>query len=110
MFLRLDEHDSAHLYEQIAAAVRRALMEGELRAGERLPPARALAEALGVNMHTVLRGYAELEKEGLVRMRRGQGVTVCGAPERARIVILARQLLSEAHRTGVGKDELLAIV
>jgi GntR family transcriptional regulator len=111
MFLQLDEADSAPLYHQIAGAVRRALVEGELRAGERLPPARSLAETLGVNMHTVLRGYAELEREGLVRMRRGQGVTVCGkAPGRARLHELARQLVREAGRAGVGRDELLQII
>jgi GntR family transcriptional regulator len=113
MFVRLDEADASPLYLQIAAAVRRALVEGEVSAGERLPPARALAETLGVNVHTVLRGYAELEREGLVRIRRGRGhgVTVRGeAPGRARIHELARQLADEAGRLGIGRDELLAIV
>jgi GntR family transcriptional regulator len=111
MFVRLDESATSPLYQQIAAAVRRALVAGEVVAGERLPPARALAETLGVNLHTVLRGYAELEREGLVQMRRGRGVTVCGeAPSRARVHDLARQLVAEADRLGISRDELFAIL
>ena|SRR2546423_6285583 len=108
MLLRLNDQDPAPLYQQIAAAVRRALTDGELTAGDRLPPARSLATSLGVNMHTVLRSYAELEREGLVRMRRGRGVSVTDqAPDRARLWELARELTREAHRLGVVRRELI---
>ena len=41
------------LHEQVAAAVRRAIADGEANPGERLPPARDMAKVLGVNSNTV---------------------------------------------------------
>lgn len=109
MLLRLNHGDASPLYQQIAAAVRRAVADGELAPGERLPPARELAGSLEVNVHTVLRGIAELEREGLVRVRRGRGVTVCtDSAGRARLQQLLREVVDEASRLGVGESELIA--
>jgi DNA-binding transcriptional regulator YhcF (GntR family) len=111
MLLKLDEQDPAPLYAQIATAVRRAVLEGELAEGDRLPPAREMATALGVNMHTVLRGYQELVDEGVVTMRRGRGVTVCGNSA-AHLALLqeARALIDRAGRTGVHRTDLIAMI
>lgn len=108
MLVRVDLSSAEPLHEQIAAQLRRALSEAKVRTGEHLPPARELAAALDVNMHTVLRAYATLRDEGLVEMRRGRGVTVCdsGGRGRARVVELARELLAEATRQGLGIREL----
>ena len=111
MLLTLDEHDAAPLYQQVAAAVRRALMDGKLKAGDSLPAARDAADALGVNMHTVLRGYAELQQEGLITMRRGRGVTVREVPSgRVELLSQVRVLVATARRLGVGRNELLTLI
>jgi len=52
------------------------IASGELKAGDRLPPVRALGERLGINHHTIRAAYAALEAEGLVSMRQGRGTTV----------------------------------
>jgi GntR family transcriptional regulator len=111
MSLRLDSRDSSPIYLQIAAAVRRAIAAGEIASGDRLPPARALADSLGVNMHTVLRGLAELEREGLVSMRRGRGITVTAdAPSRAHLHELLRHAAVEAHRIGIAPADLAVLL
>ncbi len=111
MLLELDATDSAPLYQQVAAAVRRALIDGALKPGDSLPPARETADAIGVNMHTVLRGYAELQQEGLIVMRRGRGVTVCGVPAgRVEMLDRVRELVSEARRHGVRRADLVAMI
>ena len=76
--MKIDPLSPVPLHEQVAAAIRRAIAEGEARSGERLPPARDLAAVLGVNANTVLRALRELRDEGVVEFRRGRGVTVAG--------------------------------
>jgi DNA-binding transcriptional regulator YhcF (GntR family) len=107
MLIRVAPGDEAPLYSQIASQLRRALGEGKVAPGERLPAARELAESLDVHMHTVLRAYDELRQEGLLDVRRGRGVVVLGSgPARARLVELARALVTEGTRQGLALKEL----
>ncbi|MDN3516222.1 PLP-dependent aminotransferase family protein [Aquisalimonas lutea] len=65
-------------YKAIAAAVAEDISGGTLQPGDRLPTHRQLAEALGVTVGTVTRGYAEAERQGLVGGRVGSGTYVLG--------------------------------
>ncbi len=64
-------------YRAIADAIRRAILEGELRPGERLPTHRALARQLAVTAGTVSRAYSVAAEWGLVTARVGAGTVVC---------------------------------
>jgi GntR family transcriptional regulator len=109
--MEIDPLNPVPLHEQVAAAIRRAIAQGEAKAGERLPPARDLAAVLGVNANTVLRALRALREEGLVEFRRGRGVTVTGAgPERSAVVAKARELVALARRHGYRPEELAAII
>ncbi|WP_249975920.1 PLP-dependent aminotransferase family protein [Vreelandella olivaria] len=63
-------------YRAIANAIGAAITDGVLTPGERLPPQRRLADALGVTVGTVTRGYAEAEHNGWVVARVGSGTFV----------------------------------
>jgi GntR family transcriptional regulator len=107
----IDPSSPVPLHEQVAAAIRRAIAEGEAPPGERLPPARDLAAVLGVNANTVFRGLHTLRDEGLVEFRRGRGVTVSGiGPERSAVVAKARELVALARRYGYRPEELAEII
>lgn len=111
MLLTVDSASKTPLYEQITVQIRRAITDGTLPVGERLPPARQLAESLDVNMHTVLRSYGTLRDEGILEMRRGRGVTVAAMAEKTnRLRELADQLATEARKHGLGKTEVLMMV
>jgi len=60
----------------IADSLRRAILAGEYRPGDRLPPERKLAEQLSVGRSTVREALKQLEQLGLVDIRHGGGVTV----------------------------------
>ncbi|HWL68301.1 MAG TPA: PLP-dependent aminotransferase family protein [Geminicoccus sp.] len=57
----------------IVAALVAALRSGRLRPGDRLPPQRRLAQELGVDLTTVMRGFRLARARGLVAGRAGQG-------------------------------------
>ena len=108
--MKIDRTDSTLVFEQVAAEIRRAILDGEARPGERLPPAKDLAAELAVNTNTVLRALRLLRDEGLLEFRRGRGVTVAGTPERTAVLAQARELVALGRRHGYRRDELVAMI
>jgi DNA-binding transcriptional MocR family regulator len=62
----------------LAARLRQLIDEGELPAGEPLPPDRALASALAVGRSTVVAAYDLLRRDGRIVRRQGSGTRVAG--------------------------------
>ena len=56
--MKIDLGAQVPLYEQVAAELRRAIADGEVKPGQRMPLAKDLAAVLGVNKNTVLRAPA----------------------------------------------------
>ena len=108
--MKIDRSEPTLVFEQVAAEIRRAILDGEARPGERLPPAKDLAAELGVNTNTVLRALRLLRDEGLLEFRRGRGVTVAGTPERTAVLEKARELIVIGRRHGYRREELLALL
>ena len=108
--VKVDPFEPTDLHTQVAAEIRRAIADGEAKAGERLPPARDLAAELGVNTNTVLRALRALRDEGLLEFRRGRGITVTGTPQRSAVIAKATELARMARQHGYRQDELLEIV
>lgn len=50
--MKIDQGAQFPLYEQVAAELRRAIADGEVRPGQRMPLAKDLAAVLGVNKNT----------------------------------------------------------
>ena len=100
---RLDRH-TGPLYLALASAIAHDVDGGRLKAGERLPPQRDLAELLGVTVTTVTRGYSEAERRGLIRGEVGRGTFVrppaftTAAPAESGVTDLGTNaLLPQAH-------------
>lgn len=79
--------DETSLYRRIAAEIRREILEGQLKPGDRLPAMRKLTQRWNCAPGTVQRAYAELAQQGLLVSRAGRGTVVAGemdpAPLRA---------------------------
>jgi GntR family transcriptional regulator len=111
--VNLDPRDARPLYLQIKDEVRRALVVGTLRAEDPLPSVRELASQLVVNPRTVLQAYRDLEREGVLYVRRGQGTFVAPdvrADRRGLMREVAKRALLDAQRNGVGVDELITAI
>lgn len=63
-------------YQQIASQIVTAVEDGVLRPGDRLPPQRELAQALGVDLTTVTRAYAEVRLKGLLEAQGAGGTYI----------------------------------
>ncbi|KKC38027.1 GntR family transcriptional regulator [Devosia epidermidihirudinis] len=68
--------DDGPLYLAVANAIGADIASGRLRAGDRLPPHRTLAESLGVDFTTISRAYKEAGRRGFVEGRVGQGTYI----------------------------------
>lgn len=111
MLWRLDSGSSENLRDRIAANVRRAVADGSLQAGERLPAAADLAVVLDVNVNTVLAAYRLLRSEGLLEFQRGRGVRVrSGAGNLASITEAVGRLVSLGSSLGYSQADLARLV
>lgn len=111
MLVRLDVESDAPLFAQIAASVRADAANGRVLPGDRLPAARDVAAALGVNVHTVLHAYQDLRDEGLVELRRGRGAVVTAqAGVLTELHHDIRELVARARAAGLPPHALAALV
>jgi GntR family transcriptional regulator len=74
--IQISPGTAAPIYRQVIDQVRLAIASGGLQAGEQLPSVRGLAERLLVNPNTIARAYREMERDGVLESRHGQGVFI----------------------------------
>ncbi len=76
MLLSIEPDSPVPIYQQIRDRIVEAIASGRLPAGSALPSTRQLAVDLGVNFHTVNKGYDLLRQVGLLRLGRKSGAVV----------------------------------
>jgi DNA-binding FadR family transcriptional regulator len=81
--------------DTVAARLRREILLGRHRPGERLPPERELAARLGTNRNTLREALRTLESENLVRARQGDGTLVLDWRAEGEITLLPAFLFEE---------------
>ncbi|HET9742769.1 MAG TPA: PLP-dependent aminotransferase family protein [Terriglobales bacterium] len=74
--IAVDRRQRIPLQRQIYEGYRSAILEHNLRPGERVPSTRLLAGELGVSRIPILNAYAQLQAEGYFEMRVGAGTVV----------------------------------
>jgi len=109
MLLSIEPDGPVPIYQQIRDRIVEAIARGRQPAGSALPSTRQLAVDLGVNFHTVNKGYDLLRQEGLLRLGRKSGAVVrrdagIGPPDPGWVQDWAgrlRTLLAEAAAHGM---------
>jgi GntR family transcriptional regulator len=115
MLLSIEPDGPVPIYQQIRDRIVEAIARGQQPAGSALPPIRQLAVDLGVNFHTVNKGYDLLRQEGLLRLGRKSGAVVrrdagSGLPDPAWArdwTGRLRTLLAEAAAQGLPADDII---
>ena len=115
MIITISDSDPRPIYRQIFDEVVRGSALGTIQPDECLPSIRQLASELRVNPNTVKQAYRELERDGVVYVRRGQGTYLArtdGARnERAeKFRVIARRAVDEARRSGLTPEELIQAI
>ncbi|MDY7576884.1 PLP-dependent aminotransferase family protein [Herbaspirillum sp. RTI4] len=91
---------------QIADALQKAVVEGSLKPGDRLPPQRQLAAQLDVDLTTITRAYDEARRRNLLEGRGARG-TYVAAPKVELTSILDLSMNTPPPPDGVDFDDML---
>jgi len=101
VIVTLSELSDEPLHAQISRQIRAKILSEDLAGGDALPSIRGLAREQRVSVITVQRAYEDLERDGLVRSRRGKGFWVVPIPE-------GRKHTMAEERFADALDELVA--
>jgi GntR family transcriptional regulator len=111
--LKIDTNNGAPIYLQIVEQIKRSVAMGRLKPEEGLPSVRQLAMDLTINPNTVARAYLELEHEGVIYKRQGQGTFVAAegvdASRRERqkaVAAMLERAIVEAVESGMTPGEI----
>ncbi len=116
MLLTIDLDSPQPIYVQIRNAVVVGIAGGKLKDGDTLPPVRALAAQLGVNLHTVNKAYRMLQLDGFVKIlgSRGTVVTAAGGRDSRDFMEAAaetlKNIVSEAVSRKIPREQLIGLV
>ena len=76
MLIEIDFNSSEAIYTQLCNQIILGIATAQYHDGDQLPSVRALAETIGINMHTVNKAYTILQQEGFVKIDRRRGVVI----------------------------------
>jgi GntR family transcriptional regulator len=114
MSIQIDKASRVPIHDQIKEQIKGLIHAGQLKAGDQLPTMRELSIELAVNFNTVAHAYRELDSEGVITTRRGEGTFVASTPGAAemrrirqkKLRELVNTLFSETERLGYAVEEV----
>ena len=113
---RIDTRSGLAPYMQLVQQVKQALRLGWLQPGDKLPTVHEVAASVAINPNTVQKAYKELEQEGLVVGRPGQGTFVQRSLRQstpASLSVLGRRLerwIAAARAAGLDDDGIMDVI
>ena len=76
MIIEIDFNSDEALYLQLRNQIIMGIASSRFHEGDSLPSVRQLADAIGINMHTVNKAYTVLRQEGYVKVDRRRGAVI----------------------------------
>jgi GntR family transcriptional regulator len=115
-FLEIDFRSRTPIYEQIIRRVHELVLDGVLKADEKLPSIRELAAETGINPNTIQKAYAELERQEVIYNLSGRGTFVSDNlsmltnSKYVKILVELEELVKEAKKYQVDYDALVKVI
>ncbi len=117
MEFRINKNSEIPIYQQLKEQIKYFLLNGKLKPGDRLPAPKDVAIFLHINRNTVIASYKELEKEGLIVVKHGQGTYVSEKlppiPDdghKQALISLAQEMLCRTRELGFTPHDLYTII
>jgi GntR family transcriptional regulator len=113
---RVQFRSGVSLYEQIVYAAKKAMISGQLRAGDPFPSVRTLSTELKINPNTAHKVVVHLVAAGLLETLPGIGTVVAALPEsspKERTQLLGQeieQLVVEGKKLGISLEDIVASI
>lgn len=104
------------IYAQLMEEIKRRIISGVYKPGEKMPSVRDLAAEASVNLNTMQRAFAQLEQEGLLYTQRTSGRFVTEDEERIMDMKneLAKELIRDfwknMEQLGFGRQQTLTLL
>ena len=73
LILNPDNSNGQFLYEQLYDAIKEGILNGSIKAGEKLPSLRSLSKDMGISVTTIEQAYSQLMVEGYIVSRPQSG-------------------------------------
>ena len=114
MYIEIDFNSDEAIYIQLRNQIFMAIATSQIKEGESLPSVRALAEDIGVNMHTVNKAYTTLRQDGFVKVDRRRGAVVAVDVNKTasieKMKEYLRPLIARGICKGLSKEEFKALI
>ena len=113
VYIKIDPSNGLPIYMQIMAQIKTDIAMGRLLPEDPLPSVRQLAVDLAVNPNTIARAYRDLEFEGIIYKRHGQGTFVSNQgvemskrERRKALLVLLERAVVEGTNLGLDEDDI----
>ncbi|MGP1567771.1 GntR family transcriptional regulator [Peptoanaerobacter stomatis] len=115
--IQVDVRSRVPIYEQIINSIKQMSISGVLLPDEKLPSVRELAKDMTINPNTIQKAYQELERQGIIYIKRGQGTFInpdIKAKNKEEKMANLKEIISnivvESIYLGISKEELIEII
>lgn len=105
------------IYQQLEEQIRYFLLSGALQPGTKVPTPKDLGTYLRINRNTVIAAYKELEKEGLIVTKHGQGTYISdklptppNKERRQALLSLVEETIKKTQELGFSTEDLFTLV
>nr|WP_191384394.1 GntR family transcriptional regulator [uncultured Lachnoclostridium sp.] len=114
MWIEIDFNSDEAIYMQVRNQIILGIATAEIREGDPLPSVRQMAQAVGINMHTVNKAYSLLRQEGFIQLDRRKGAVVALDIDKIKAVEEMKQqlriVLAQGRCKAISREEVHELV